>query len=175
MDSLNPDSTDSISSIRVYVLAVILLGLALLSFIWFFDNPLAYGRGISASAIDSLPFALPFLFIFFVLLFKEKQKMYLLTKTRQEKIALGLSIAVVLMSVIYSLISFYVIGCKGDWCGIGVALKVLFVGAISAQLVLGFSLWFLKVRYQWRKRSFWGVIVVLILLLVIAYFQTPLL
>jgi hypothetical protein len=194
MDSINPYSVNNTSSFKTYILIVVFLMLAVMAVIpsvnHFQQNKgceayfnLAKEHGLTPSScsrycfgkyvVPSVAMASPFLFVLFILLFKEKQKHCQLTQSKQERISFWLLIAVVLL-FLFSFILIKSIHCEGFGC-LGLAPLIGASIVIFPPLILGFSLWFLKARYQWGKKQFLAVVIGLIILLLLAYAQTPLL
>ncbi len=193
MDSINSNSVNNTSSFKAYTLIVVFLILAIMAIVPSVTNfqqnngceeylSLAKEYGFTPSScsqyyfdnyiIPSVVVVSPFLFILLVLLFKEKKKDYQFTKLKQEKISFWLSTITVILFW-SSLILIRSIRCDGFGC-LGLAPLIAASIAIFPPLILGFSLWFLKVRYQWGKIKFLAVTIGLIVLLVLAYLQTPL-
>lgn len=183
------------SSTRTYILAVAFLILAVLPFVANFraasgcqeilqaanDMERDYGLTpqtclhyyINKVVIPSAAFALPFAFLSLILFFKEKKKAYPIIRLKQEKIAFWLSI----FTFISFLVSFVLIGsmkCEGFGC-FGLSTLISRLIYVFTLLISIFSLWFLKARYQWKIGKFLAVIFSLLVLLLIAYSQTPLL
>ena len=194
MDSINSNSANSISSFKAYTLVVIFLILAVMAVIPSVTNfqqnngcegylSLAKQYGFAPSScsqyyfdkyiIPSVAMASPFLFILLILLFKEKKKDYQATKPKQEKISFWLSISMVILFLL-SFVLIRSIHCESFGC-LGLAPLIAASIAIFPPLIFGFSLWFLKVRYQWGKIKFLAATISLIILLLLAYSQTPLL
>ena len=195
MDSLNSSSANNILSTKAYILAVTFLILTLLLFIanfrtaggcqeyldsaQYFEQQ--YGLApdscfqhfLNKALIPSIVMALPFIFISGILFFKEKKKEYQIIKPKQEKIAFWFLIFTVLLFLL-SFILIKSIRCEGFGC-LGLAPLIAASIGVLPPLIFGFSLWFLKARYQWGKWKFLAVTMGLIFLLVLAYFQTPLL
>ena len=194
MDSLNSNSVNNASSTKAYILAIAFLVLILFIFVANFRGASCqeylysaeymqqqYGivpdscfqHYLNKALIPSIAMALPFLFFLGILFFKERRKEYQFIKSKQEKISFRLSIFMALISLL-SFVLIKSIHCEGFGC---LGLAPLIAGSIGIfpPLIFGFSLWFLKTRYQWASRNFIAVMIGLILLLVIAYFQTPLL
>jgi len=123
---------------------------------------------VNKGLIPSIAMALPFVFISGVLFFKEKKNGDKVINLRQEAIAFWLSTLTVL-TFLLSLILIKSIHCDDFGC---LALAPLIAASIyvSLPLIFGFSLWFLKVRYQWERRKFMAVTVGLIFFLLCAKF-----
>ena len=194
MDSINSNSANNISSFKAYVLIVIFLILAVMTIMPSISNfrenrgceeylNLAKEYNLTPSSCfqyslqkyvaPSLAMASPFFFIILVILFKEKKKKYQPAKSNQEKIVFWLSILAVL-AFLLSFVLIRAIRCESFGC-LGLAPLIAASIGIFPLLIFGFSLWFLMIRYQWGKRKFLMVTIFQIFLLVLAYFQTPLL
>ena len=194
MDPLNSRWVESTSSTRVYILTVAFLVLIFFIFIANFRYPSCqqylysaqyiqqqYGitpdscfqHYLDKAIVPSIVMSLPFAFFLGILFFKERKKEYQFIKSKQEKIAFLLSISTVLF-FLFSFVLIKSIRCEGFGC---LGLAPLIAGSIGIfpPLIFGFSLWFLKSRYQWVNKNFLATTIGLVLLLVIAYFQTPLL
>ena len=194
MDPINSNSVNNTSSARVYILAIAFLVLIIFIFVANFRGASCeqylylaqyiqqqYGIApdsclqhyLNKAFIPSMVMSLPFLFFFVILFFKERKKEYQCIKSKQEKISFGLSIFTVLIFLL-SFVFIKSIHCEGFGC-LGLAPLIAGSVGIFPPLIFGFSLWFLGARYQWTKKKFLAATVGLIVLLVIAYFQTPLL
>jgi hypothetical protein len=194
MDSSDSNSVISHSSARVYILSAICLTLMLIIFAAYFRAAdcqqylysaqylqqqygiaprTCFQNYLNKALIPSVVIASPLVFLLGILFLKEKKKQYLFTKTKQERIAFWLSIFT-LISFLLSLALIKSIPCEGFAC---IALGPLIAASFTVfpPLFFGFSLWFFRARYQWEKRKFLAVTVGLILLLLLAYAQTPLL
>ena len=181
------------SSARAYILAAMLLILVLLVFVAYFRAAdcqqylyLAQYRqqeyGIAPDSclqnylrnalIPSVVIALPFVFLLATFFLKERRKEFRFTKSKQEGIAFWLSVVTIELILLF-LVLIKSIRCEGFGC---LALGSLVAAAIAIfpPLIFGFSLWFLRSRYQWENQRFLAMTAGVIFLLLLAYFQTAL-
>ncbi len=194
MDLPNSNSVTSHSLSRAYVFAAIFLVFVLLIFVAHFRVAdcqtylysaqylqqqygiaprTCFQNYLNKALIPSVIITLPLIFLSGILFLKERKKAYRLKKSRQEGIAFWLFIFSVI-SLFVSIILIRSIPCEGFACvALGPLIAVIY--AVFPPLIFGFSLWFFKSRYQWENRRFLAVTVGLILLLLLAYAQTPLL
>jgi|GEM_PF-3142612 hypothetical protein len=193
MDAINVNTNKNSSSFRFYALIVIFLILIIASVSPFINNfrenngyvgeqnlakeygftPTPYSQYYLEKYITpALEAALPFVFILLVLCVKEKKKDYKLTKLRQETIVFRLLVITVLLFLFYFIFigGMYCEswGCLGSFPIIETAILCFLF------LIFTFSLWFLGVRYQWKKYKFLAVVICLALLLLLGYLHIPL-
>lgn len=113
--------------------------------------------------------ALPFLFIFLVLIFKERKGAYQLTKLKQEKTSFWFFILTIIIFLL-SIVFIKSIRCESFGC-LGLSPLILFDIVVFPPLIFSFSLWFLKSRYHWEKWKFLMMSITLAILLLFAYIQ----
>jgi hypothetical protein len=194
MDSSDSNSVIRHSSARVYILSAICLTLMLIIFVAYFRaadcqmylysaQSMQQQYGIAPrtcfqnylykALIPSVVISSPLVFLLGILFLKEKKKQYLFTKPKQERTAFWLSIFTFVLFLL-SLALIKSIPCEGFAC---IALGPLIAASftIFPPMFFGFSLWFFKTRYQWENRIFLAVTAGLILFILLAYAQTPLL
>ena len=180
------------SSLRVYILALVLLAQAAWVVVpsvrsfrnnrgcqGYFDLATQYGfrpkscfqYSLDKYVVPAMAMASPFVFVALVMLWKERRQAYLVGKLRQQALAYWL----VMISSLMALLSFAVIGsirCEGFGC-LGLAPMVATTSIVVPPLVCGVSLWFLAARYQWSPRLFLATSIGVSLCLMLAYSQTP--
>jgi hypothetical protein len=193
MESINPNQVKNTSSFKVYTLAFLFLVLSVISVMptisnfrenrgceayvnlakeYNFPPSSCFQYSLQKYVIPAVAMISPFVFNILIILFKEKKKKYQPAKSKQEKIAFSLSVFASL-TFLLSFILIRGIRCEGFGC-LGLAPLVAASIGILPPLIFGFSLWFLIARYQWGKQEFLVVAIVQILLLIVAYIQTPL-
>lgn len=192
MDLINSNMVENTSSAKPYILAAMLLVLALLPLAAHFhvasscqdilqigkDMERDYGLApqtclhyyVNKIIIPSATFALPFIFLSGLLLLEEKKKIYNSVKSKQEDIAFWMLIITVLLFLL-SVIFIGFIFCEGFGC-LGLSPLIQYTVYVFSLLISSFSLWFLKSRFQWGKRKLLISASCLIFFLLIAYFQT---
>ena len=192
--NLQQPQANNISPFKVYTLIAVFLILAVMAMMpsinkfryisgceGFIGTAKEYGTTVSSCSqyffqkyyiVPAVLMPLPSLFIILVLFLKEKKKEYQLIKAKQEKIAFLFSILTFSLFWLFFKLTFIFeesSGCEGFGCLPFLPLYI-FSFVILPSLFFGFSLWFLKARYQWIHQKFVAVTIVLIVLLVIAFF-----
>lgn len=193
MESKNPNPVKNACSLKAYTLVIMFFIFATISILPYISN-FQDNRGCEAYlnlskvynfspspcvqyvlqkyVVPSVATILPFGFSMIVTLSKEKNKKYRLVKSKQQKSAFWLTILAALIFLL-SIVLIRGISCEGFGClGLGPLIAVIII--IFPPLIFGSFLWFLLTRYQWGKRQFLAIAITQVVLVFVAYIQTPL-